>query len=90
MRPGDSGLSPSGQTRKIGSIEGNEPAADNDWETVKRGGDARIKRWIADQMNCRTCTVVLVGSGTANRKRINHEIVKSWDDNMGVVGTYIN
>ena len=25
-----------------------------------------------------------------NRKWINHEIVKSWDDNMGVVGIYIN
>ena len=41
-------------------------------------------------MNHRSCTVVLVGSGTANRKWINHEIVKSWDDDMGVVGIYIN
>ena len=33
--------------RNIGSIEGNKPAADNDWEAVKKGGDVAIKRWIA-------------------------------------------
>lgn len=32
------------QVRNIGSIEGNSPASDNDWETVTRGGDAAIKR----------------------------------------------
>ena len=41
-------------------------------------------------MNYRTCAFVMVGSDTANRKWINHEIVKSWHDNMGVVGIYIN
>ena len=78
------------EVRNIGSIEGNSPALDNDWETVKRGGDSAIKRWIASQMTGRTCTVVLVGSGTANRKWINHEIVKSWNDGMGVVGIHIH
>lgn len=76
--------------RNIGVVEGNSPASDNDWETIKRGGDAAIKRWIADQMDRRTCTVVLVGSNTANRKWINYEIIKSWDDGMGVVGIYIH
>jgi len=37
-----------------------------------------------------TCTVVLVGSNTANRKWINHEIIKSWNDSMGIVGIYIH
>jgi hypothetical protein len=76
--------------RSIGVIEGNRPVTDNDWQTVTKGGDDAIERWIADQMNGRTCTVVLVGSATANRKWINYEIVKSWDDNMGVVGIYIH
>ena len=74
------------QVRNIGVIEGNRPATDNDWETVKRGGGRAIKRWIAEQMRHRSCTVVLVGSKTADRKWINHEIVESWDDGMGVVG----
>lgn len=78
------------QVRNIGSIEGNRPASDNDWETVKKGGDLAIKRWIAGQMKNRTCTVVLIGRNTANRKWINHEIVKSWDDGIGVVGIHIH
>ena len=76
--------------RNIGSIEGNRSATDNSWETVKRGGDAAIKKWIADQMKYRSCTVVLVGTNAANRKWINHEIVKSWNNGMGVVGIRIH
>lgn len=76
--------------RNIGAIEGNQPARDNDWETVKRGGDAAIKKWIADQMRGRSCTVVLVGNGTAKRKWIDHEIIQSWDQGMGVVGICIH
>ena len=63
------------KVRNIGAIEGNQPATDNDWETVKRGGDRAIERWIAGQMRGRSCTVVLVGANTANRKWINREIV---------------
>jgi hypothetical protein len=76
--------------RNIGAIEGNRPATDNDWEAVKRGGDDAIKRWIADQMKGRSCTIVLVGTDTANRKWINHEIVRSWDEGMGIVGIRIH
>ena len=76
--------------RNIGAIEGNRPASDNDWETVARGGDDAIKRWIAGQMQGRTCAVVLVGTNTANRKWINYEIIKAWDDGLGVVGVHIH
>jgi len=78
------------QVRNIGLLEANRPATDNDWETVKSGKDAAIKRWITQQMNGRSCTVVLVGENTANRKWINHEIIKSWDEGMGVVGIRIH
>ena len=78
------------QVRNIGVIEGNKPVSDNDWEAVTRGGEDAIKRWIASQMKGKTCAVVLVGSGTANRKWINHEIVKAWDDGLGVVGMHIH
>lgn len=76
--------------RNIGAIDGNKVATDNDWEKVKSNGDAAIERWIANQMQGRSCTVVLVGANTANRKWINHEIVKSWDKGMGVVGIRIH
>ena len=41
-------------------------------------------------MKGRSCTVVLVGTNTAGRKWINHEIIKSWDDGMGVVGINVH
>lgn len=76
--------------RNIGSIEGNRPATDNDWGKVILGGDTAIENWIEEQMENRSCTVVLIGSQTANRKWINREIVKSWDKGMGVVGIDIH
>lgn len=76
--------------RNIGALEGNRPAPDNDWETIVRGGDDAIKRWINDQMKYRSCAVVLVGSQTAGRKWINYEIVRSWNEGMGVVGIRIH
>lgn len=78
--------------RNIGVIEGNAPASDNDWEAIASGPnqDEKIKRWIAEQLKGRTCTIVLVGAETANRKWINYEIVKSWDEGLGVVGIRIH
>lgn len=78
------------QVRNIGAIEDNKPARDNDWETITKGGDKAIEKWIDDQMSGRSCVVVLIGSGTANRKWINHEIVKAWNVGKGVVGVHIH
>ena len=78
------------QVRNIGVIDGNRPATDNDWTTITSGGDRAIETWIQGQMHGRSCTVVLVGANTANRKWINYEIVKSWSDGMGVVGIYVH
>lgn len=78
--------------RSIGVIEGNEPASDNDWESIASGHnkDQKIQNWIAGQMRGKTCTIILVGTDTANRKWINYEIVKSWNDGLGVVGINIH
>jgi hypothetical protein len=78
------------QVRNIGTLETNKSASDNDWETVKSGKDAAIKKWIVEQMKGRTCTVILVGENTAGRKWINHEIMESWNKKMGVVGINIH
>lgn len=78
------------QVRQIGAIEGNKPASDNDWETVTKGGDAAIKKWIDGQMKGKSCAIVLVGAATANRKWINHEIVRAWNLKIGVVGVRIH
>lgn len=76
--------------RNIGAIEGNQAAKDNDWETVTGGGEKKIKEWISKQMEGRTCTVILAGSNTANRKWINHEIIESWDKGKGVLVIHIH
>ena len=76
--------------RNIGAIEGNKPASDNDWETITKGGDKRIKEWITAQMKGRTCTIILAGSTTAGRKWINYEIVESWNNGMGVLVIFIH
>ena len=78
------------RVRNIGMVEGNPPVSDNDWETVKSGGPAAIKKWIAGQMHGRSCTVVLVGSNTAGRPMVKHEIIESWNNKMGVVGIHIH
>ncbi len=78
------------QVRNIGSVEGNKPATDNDWESIKKGGDSAIKRWINDQMFGKSCVIVLIGSETAGRKWINYEIEKAWNDGKGLLGIYIH
>lgn len=78
------------QVRNIGAVEDNKPAKDNDWETVTKGGDKAIEKWIDEQMTGRSCVVVLIGAATANRKWINHEIKKAWSDGKGLVGVHIH
>lgn len=41
-------------------------------------------------MKYRSCTVVLVGTNTADRKWINYEIIKSWNDRMGLAGIHVH
>ncbi len=78
------------QIRNMGVIEGNRPVSDNDWEQVTRGGDEAIQKWISEQMEGKSCIVVLIGVNTAGRKWIKYEIKKAWDDGKGVLGIYIH
>lgn len=78
------------QVRNIGAISDNPPVSDNDWEKVKRGGDAAIQKWIDAQLKGRSCTVVLIGEKTAGRKWIEYEIKESWNNGKGVLGIYIH
>ena len=78
------------QVRQMGVIEGDAPVSDNEWEKVTKGGDAAIEKWIAGEMSGKSCAVILIGSGTAGRKWINHEIAKAWNDKKGVVGIHIH
>lgn len=76
------------QIRNIGALEDNKPVSANDWEEVKKKGDAGIEKWIDDNMSYRSCVVVLVGEETASRPWVKYEIKKAWKDGKGLVGIH--
>ena len=76
--------------RNMGVVEGNKPASDNDWETITSGGEKAVQKWIDEQLEGKSCAVVLIGEKTAGRKWINYEIGKAWNSKKGVVGIYIH
>ena len=78
------------KVRNIGVVEGNQPASDNDWETVTKGGKAVIEKWIDGQLNGKSVVIVLIGAETAGRKWIEYEIRKAWADGKGILGIRIH
>ena len=78
------------QVRNMGKVEDSSTFSDNDWEEVKEKTDSKIKEWIDEQLNKRSCLVVLIGAKTANRKWINYEIKKAYELNKGIVGIYVH
>tara|TARA_Y100000294_G_C8529053_1_gene326166 strand:- start:426 stop:920 length:495 start_codon:yes stop_codon:yes gene_type:complete len=78
------------QVRNMGVVDGNKPATDNDWETVKKGGDKAIQKWIDGQLSGKSVAIVLIGTNTAGRKWIKYEIQKAWADGKGLLGIYIH
>jgi len=78
------------QIRNIGALEDNKPVSENQWEDIKRKGDNAIKRWIDDNMSYRSCVIVLIGTETAERKWVQYEIKKAWEDKKGLFGIYIH
>ncbi|MCC1485574.1 TIR domain-containing protein [Winogradskyella immobilis] len=61
-----------------------------DFEEIKRGGDSAIKKWIREQLDGTSVTVVLIGSETSNRDYIKYELEKSWEKGNGILGIYVH
>ena len=78
------------QVRQIGTIEEQPILSANKWEEIEDQGDAAVEKWIADNMKGKECLVVLVGSKTAGRRWVKHEIKKAWKDGLGVLAIYIH
>jgi hypothetical protein len=78
------------QIRNMGVIEGNTPVSANNWEEIKKKGDASIEKWINDNMAYRSCVVVLIGEKTAARPWVKYEIKKAWSDGKGLLGIYVH
>lgn len=61
-----------------------------DFERVKRHGDPAIKRWIDNQLNGTSVTVVLVGDKTCSSRWVKYEIQKSIQRGNGLLGIDIS
>ena len=61
-----------------------------EWESIKRTGDAAVKRWIDEQLNGTSVTVVLIGAETYKREWVLHEIKRSYELGKGILGIYIH
>jgi hypothetical protein len=61
-----------------------------EWQSIKSQGDDAIERWIDEQLNYTSVTVVLIGAETADRPWVQHEILRSWNRGNGIVGVRIS
>jgi len=61
-----------------------------DFEDLERQGDSAIKKWIDDQLEGTSVTVVLVGEKTCTSRWVNYEINKSKDKGNGLLGIDIS
>ena len=69
---------------QIGFIDAAE------WESIKEKGDAAIERWIDEQSDGTSATAVLIGTETADREWVQHEILKSWNRGNALIGIRIH
>jgi len=78
------------QVRHIIGVNGTPALSANRWEELQRSGDKNVKKWIDNNLRYRSCTVVLIGEHTAERKWVKYEIQKSWEMGKGVIGICIH
>lgn len=60
------------------------------FEQIKRQGDAAVHRWIDQQLDGTSVTVVLIGSETLNRPFVHYEICESLKRGNGIIGVHIS
>jgi hypothetical protein len=75
---------PKGNYIEAGFIDSAE------FEKIKKKGDQAIKKWIDEQLEGTSVTVVLIGAKTYSRKWVRYEIIKSFDRGNGLLGVYIH
>ncbi len=61
-----------------------------DWEKLKKSGDAAIQKWIKDQMNGTSVTVILIGAETSTRPWVQYELQQSFARGNAIVGIRIH
>ena len=76
--------------RKLPGLTPNLEAKPSEWATIKRTGEFAFKRWLEQQLRGRSCSVVLIGTDTAQRPAIQYEIKRSWELRLGLVGVHVH
>lgn len=61
-----------------------------EFEKIKKQGDNAIKKWIDNQLEGTSVTVILVGEKTCNSRWVNYEIEKSIEKGNGLLGIDIS
>lgn len=61
-----------------------------DYESIKAQGDAAIKKWIDNQLDGSSVTVVLVGEKTCESRWVKYEIQQSIKRGNGLLGIDIS
>jgi len=61
-----------------------------EFEKVERQGEKAIKRWIDNQLEGTSVTVVLIGYETHEREYVRYEIEQSYKRGNGLLGIYIH
>lgn len=78
------------QIREMHVLDGTRALSPNKWEELKRSGSRNIQKWIDNNLQYRSCTIVLIGEETANRDWVLYEIKRSWELGKGLIGIYIH
>jgi len=61
-----------------------------EFEKIKKQGDDAVKKWINEQLDRTTVTVVLVGQDTCSSKWVKYEIEQSEKRGNGLLGVDIS
>lgn len=75
--------------RNMGIVEGDTPVSPNEWEKLKKQ-EGGVKKWIDNNMDGKSCVIVLVGTETYKRPWVKYEIQKAWDDGRGLFGIHVH
>lgn len=78
------------QILKMGALDQQPELPSQNWEEVKRRGDAAVEAWIDEQMKYKQAVIVLIGNETASRKFVRYEISRAWSIKKPLLGIRIH
>lgn len=61
-----------------------------EFEKIKKKGKKAVEKWIDEQLQGTSVTIVLIGNQTSERDYVKYEIQQSLKKNNGFVGIYIH